>query len=171
MSVEHSSPRCCAPDNGALHVWSALQATSSLLPPCCPASTSLLSSLHGAQVLIPYAHREMTLQNGGGPTPIDQEEFCAEKRHSQWQPLVLGPAAADNGPFWAGSEVESVTAQSHRPHVVKGIKQCTPEVKRHNSKRKTLVTTITCHHQSRSFLKKDMLLLERIKNNSYSCNF
>lgn len=80
---------------------------------------------------------------------------------------MLGPATADNGPFWAGSEVESVTAQSHRPHVVKGIKQCTPEVTEHNSKRKTLVTTIVCHHQSRSFLRKDTLLLERIKSNSY----
>ena len=80
---------------------------------------------------------------------------------------MLGPAAADNGPFWAGSEVESVTAQSHRPHVAKGIKQCTPEVTEHNSKRKTLATTIMCHHQSRRFLKKGILLPKRIKSNSY----
>ncbi len=48
---------------------------------------------------------------------------------------MLGPAAADNGPFWAGSELEPVTAQSHRPHVAKGIKHCTPKVTKHNSKR------------------------------------
>lgn len=35
-----------------------------------PTSTSLLSSLHGAQVLITYTRREMTLQNGRAPAPL-----------------------------------------------------------------------------------------------------
>lgn len=52
---------------------------------------------------------------------------------------MLVPAAADNGPFWAGSELGSVTAQSHRPHVARGIKHCTPKVTKHNSKRKAVV--------------------------------
>lgn len=47
---------------------------------------------------------------------------------------MLGPAAANNGLFWAGSELESVTTQSHRPHVAKGIKHCTHKVTKHNSK-------------------------------------
>lgn len=55
---------------------------------------------------------------------------------------MLGPVAADNGPFWAGSKLESVAAQSRRPHVVKGIKPCTPKVTKHNSKSKTIVLTI-----------------------------
>lgn len=48
---------------------------------------------------------------------------------------MLGPAAANNGLFWAGSELESVTTQSHRPHVAKGINHCTYKVTKHNSKR------------------------------------
>ena len=80
MSVEHSSPCRCAPDNGALHVWSALQNMSSLLPSRCPTSTSLLSSLHGAQVLIPYTHREMTLQNGGGLAPLSRRSWWTRKK-------------------------------------------------------------------------------------------
>lgn len=71
---------------------------------------------------------------------------------------MLGPVAADNGPFWAGSKLESVAAQSRRPHVVKGIKPCTPKVTKHNSKSKTIVLTILCHHQSWNLLKKHMLL-------------
>lgn len=48
---------------------------------------------------------------------------------------MLGPAAANNNLFLAGSELESVTTQSHRPHVAKGIKHCTHKVTKHNSNR------------------------------------
>lgn len=57
---------------------------------------------------------------------------------------MLSPAAGDNGPFWAGSEPESLAAQSHRPHVAKGIKHSTPKVTKHKSKRKTIVIIIMC---------------------------
>ena len=50
--------------------------------------------------------------------------------------MVLGPTAADNGPFLVGSELKTVTIQSYRPHVVKGIKSCTHKVTKQNSQRK-----------------------------------
>lgn len=81
---------------------------------------------------------------------------------------MLGPVAADNAPFGAGSELESVTTQSYRPHVVKGTKPHAPKVTKHNSMRTIIVIIIMCHHQSCSFLKKYVLLLEAITT---SCNF
>lgn len=61
---------------------------------------------------------------------------------------MAAPVAEDNTFFWARSEPESVTTKSHRPHVVKGTKQCTPKAAKHNSKRRSAVLIIRCHRQS-----------------------